>query len=184
MSEAKEKEGEKGAAEVAAPPKSRKKLLLIIGGVVLLLVAVGVPGAYLLLRGDGAELEELPADSAKHASHTTLEGAGSEPELEEGEQSLGAIVPLDTFLVNLSGGKYLRLQVQVEFEQLDVPRRFYSRLVPIRDSIVSLLSQQAAGQLEEHKGREKLRSAVRTQINDILRKEDVRKVYFTQFVIQ
>lgn len=184
MSEAKEKEGAQAPTEAAVAPKSRKKLLLIVGGVVLLLVAIGVPGAYLLLRGDGSELEELPADSAKHASHATLEGSGSEPEFEEGEQALGAIVPLDTFLVNLSGGKYLRLQVQVEFENLDVPRRFYSRLVPIRDSIVSLLSQETAQQLEEQKGREKLRSAIRTQVNDILRKEDVRKVYFTQFVIQ
>ncbi|NBS70712.1 hypothetical protein EBT31_17635, partial [bacterium] len=56
-------------------------------------------------------------------------------ELEEGEELLGAIVPLDTFLLNLAKGKYIRMQVQLEFSGLDIPKSFYSRAVPIRDSI-------------------------------------------------
>jgi flagellar basal body-associated protein FliL len=105
-------------------------------------------------------------------------------ELEEGEEPLGAIVPLETFLVNLSGGKYIRAQVQVEFESLDVPRRFYTRSVPIRDGIISMLTQMTAENLESAKGKDKLRAEIRSVINTTLRKEEVRRVYFTQFVIQ
>jgi flagellar FliL protein len=97
---------------------------------------------------------------------------------------LGAIIPFETFLVNLSGGKYIRLQAQVEFETLDVPRRFYTRAVPIRDGIISLLTQMTAENLETSKGKDKLRAEIRSTINTALRKEEVRRVYFTQFVIQ
>jgi flagellar FliL protein len=93
-------------------------------------------------------------------------------------------VPLETFLVNLSGGKYVRAQIQLEFETLDVPRKFYTRAVPIRDGIISMLTQMTAENLESSKGKDKLRAEIRSLINTVLRKEEVRRVYFTQFVIQ
>ena len=179
----KEKEGD-GAAAAEPPKKSRKKLLVIAAGVVFLVAAIGAPGVYFFLLRDQDAVEELAADSAKEGPHGKLEGSHSEPEYEEGEQALGAIVPLDTFVVNLSGGKYIRVQVQVEFETPDLPKRFYGRIVPIRDAIISLLTQQTAEELGDSKGKEKLRVSIRTKINDVMRREDVRKVYFTQFVIQ
>jgi flagellar FliL protein len=56
--------------------------------------------------------------------------------------------------------------------------------VPIRDSIISLLTQMTAENLETLKGKDKLRAEIRSVINAALRKEEVKRVYFTQFVIQ
>ena len=60
------------------------------------------------------------------------EGADSEEPLEEGEEALGALYPLETFVVNLKGGRYITTFVaQLEFATRDVPKRFYGRIVPM-----------------------------------------------------
>jgi len=180
-----EEDKEGGEAGTAPDKKGSKKLLLVGGAVAFLLLAAGLPTVYFLVlkKPAAAPVEELEADAAEEDTGK-MEGLGEDLEVEEGEESLGAIIPFDTFVVNLSGGKYIRVQLQVEFESLDVPSRFYSRMVPIRDGVISLLTQQVAEDLTTSKGKETLRGQLRKLMNDTLRKEEVRRVYFTQFVIQ
>jgi len=171
--------------EVAAPeaPSKKKRTLRAVGGVLGLLVLIGAPAGYFLLKEEPKEVSEVKPEMSPEIQHKP-EGFEEVEELEEGEEPLGAIVPFETFLVNLSGGKYIRTQIQVEFETLDVPTKFYTRQVPIRDSIISLLTQQTAEGLQSSQGKERVRSDIRNLINQTLRKEDVRRIYFTQFVIQ
>lgn len=179
-------EEKKEAPEVVTPevPHRSKRALIAVGGIVALLIAVGVPAGYFLLKEEPKEVEQVTPEMEPESHHKPEGHDDPEEELEEGEEPLGAIVPFETFLVNLSGGKYIRAQIQVEFETLDVPRRFYTRAVPIRDSIISLLTQMTAENLDTIKGKDKLRGEIRSVINTTLRKEEVRRVYFTQFVIQ
>jgi flagellar basal body-associated protein FliL len=185
---AEEEENEEGTTEGAGGSGgSKKKLIMIIGGVVLLLVAVGTPVAIMMMKkgGDEKKTEEHAShDSAHQESDILLEGAQDEDELEEGEEALGAIFPLETFVVNLSEGGYLRAQVQVEFEGRDVPRRFYARVVPIRDNLIDLMASRAKADLLSEKGRGQLKADVKDSINEVLRHADVRQVYFSQFVVQ
>jgi flagellar basal body-associated protein FliL len=183
-----EKETEQTETDALPAPANRRKMLLIAGAAILV-VGVGTPVGYFMLGSSErpAQVEEVKVDTHSvndEESHGKLEGHGEEIEFEEGEEALGAIVPFETFLVNLSGGKYIRLQLQVEFETPDVPRRLHSRMVPIRDGIISLLTQQTSSDLEDIKGKEKLKKSVKDLINERLHREDVRRVYFTQFVIQ
>ena len=179
-------EEKKEAPEVVTPqvPHRSKRVVIAVGGIVALLIAVGVPTGYFLLKEEPKEVGQVTPEMEPDQQHNPEGHDDSEEELEEGEEPLGAIVPFDTFLVNLSGGRYIRTQIQVEFETLDVPRRFYTRAVPIRDSIISLLTQMTAETLDTVKGKDKLRTEIRSLINTTLRKEEVRRVYFTQFVIQ
>jgi flagellar basal body-associated protein FliL len=112
------------------------------------------------------------------------EGAGEGEEIGDDEERLGAIAPLETFVVNLSGGRFLRLQVQLEFEGIDIPARFVSRSVPIRDGLIALLTKRNASDLETPKGKEDLKNDIRNVANELMRREDVKRVYFTQFVVQ
>jgi flagellar FliL protein len=184
MSEAEKTEKPEGDA--AAPKKSKKGLLIAVGALVVVLL-IGAPTGYFLLKKPAPKVEDVTItleDEDDGDKKSKIEGGGESIDFEEGEEAIGAIIPFDTFLVNLSGGKYIRLQVQVEFEGLDVPNRFYTRTVPIRDAILSLLSQQTADDLLASKGKDKLRTSIRNAMNDVLRREDVKRVYFTQFVIQ
>ena len=179
--------GDKAATDAATNAGGgKKKILLIAGFVALLLVAAGVPTAFLLMRKPETTTEQLAADAASdEGDHSALvaEG-GDDEELGEDEERLGGIAPLDTFVVNLSGGRYIRVQVQLEFQELEIPGRFISRSVPIRDGIISILAKKTASDLETTKGRDTLKSEIKNFINEFIRREDVKRVYFTQFVIQ
>ena len=178
-------EQETESKDVAAlPAPAGRKKVIVIAAVAALVVGIGAPVGYFLLSSDPEpEVEEVAIGSVEQPEASAVENDDS-IELEEGEEALGAILPFETFLVNLAGGKYIRLQMQVEFESPDVPKKIYSRMVPIRDSIITLLTQQEASDIEDVKGKEKLKKAIRDLINERLHREDVRRIYFTQFVLQ
>lgn len=179
MADEKDLEEETKAEE--APKKSNKKLYIIIATVVVLVLAAGVP---FLLRSKGPVPEAELEEGAAQQIELEMEGANDEDELIEGEEPLGAIFPLETFVVNLAGDKYIRVQIQLEFVNRDVSRRFYSRLVPIRDNIITLLSSKKSEDLKSAKDKEALKTAIKDTINGLLRREEVKKVYFSQFIVQ
>jgi flagellar basal body-associated protein FliL len=177
------KNGEEAAEAAAAPVQSKKKMMILAGvGVVVLLIAIGVPVAMMLTKKD-TKSEDLAADAAREAG-LVPEGSEDEDELDEGEAALGAIFPLDTFVVNLQGGRFIRTQLQLEFEAREIPKRFYAKMVLIRDAIIGLLAKRTAEDVLSDKGRSSLKSEVRESVNEILKKEDIKAVYFTQFVVQ
>lgn len=186
MAEAEESKEE--GAEQTAPKSSKKTLLLIVSGCVALVLLIGVPLLFLAFRGGEAEKgnDTLAADAARELPHSTLsfEGSFDEDELDEGEEPIGAIFPMETFVVNLSGGRYIRVQMQLEFVEREYPRRLFTRLVPIRDAIIGLLARKSADEVLSERGRDELRREVREVVNEALRKAEVQQVYFTQFVVQ
>jgi flagellar FliL protein len=168
---------------------SARKKLLLAGGIATAILGVGAPLGYFLVTSPEAPQEEADVVEGVVEPEKGIEEEEAPAEDEsltllEGEEALGAIVPLDTFLVNLSGGKYLRLQLQAEMETPDVPKRLYSRIVPIRDGIITMLTQKAAADLEGVEGKEVLKKSIKDLMNEQLRRQDVKRVYFTQFVIQ
>lgn len=178
--------GEEGAAAPAAAAKGgKKKLFIIIGGIVFLGLGIGIP--VVMMSGKGTKepaSEELEADAASKQKSLVPEGQNEEEELVEGEEPLGAMYPMDTFVVNLNGGKYIRIGVQLEFVGRDIPSRFYSRQVLVRDSMITLLSSKSQDELQSAKDKEQFKTEVKDLVNEILKKEEIKKVYFTQFLVQ
>lgn len=171
-----------------ATTSSRKKAVLA-AGVAVAILGIGAPIGYFLIGPSEAPEESVGV--VESISQTEDEPQAEAPQAEEeslalleGEEALGAIVPLDTFLVNLSGGKYLRLQLQAEMETPDIPKRLYTRLVPIRDGIITMLTQKTATELENAEGKDTLKRSIKDLMNEQLRRQDVKRIYFTQFVIQ
>lgn len=180
----KEAEGAKEAAPAAAAGK--KKLFMIIGGVVALILVVGTPVVFFTMKSSQEGSESLDSGAAQEEGEDigTLEGSTDEDELQEGEEALGAIYPLESFVVNLQGGRYIRCQIQLEFVERDVPQRFYARLIPVRDSLIKLLAMRSADDATSEKGRDTLKNDIKETVNEILKREEVKNVYFTQFVVQ
>lgn len=182
--EGKEAEGQAPAADAAASSGGKKKLLMIGGFVALLLIAAGVPTVIMLMRKAPATTEVERAEAGAETAALAPESGAEGEEIGDDEERLGAIAPLETFVVNLAGGRFLRVQVQLEFVDVDIPSRFVSRAVPIRDGIIALLTKRSAADLDSSKGREDLKTDIKSVVNELIRKEDVKQVYFTQFVIQ
>ena len=190
---ANEAEKQSGESEAAAPAeggaasaKPKKQTLLIIIGVVVALLVVGGAAAFFMLSGKKEpEVNSLDPNAAGGGEPVLIpEGGDDFAELTEGEEPLGAILPLDSFVVNLAGGRFIRCQVQLEFVSREVPRKLYPRIVAVRDALISLLASKTQDDLLTPRGRDTLRDEIRDAVNEILRKEEVKRVYFTQFVIQ
>lgn len=184
-----ESETPKQIEHVSDGPAVGRKKIFIAAGVALAMLGTGTPVVYFLLTPSKAPEQQtseaaLVVDIDKEAPSSAVAVEDESLALLDGEESLGAIVPFDTFLVNLTGGKYLRLQLQAEMETPDVPRRLYGRIVPIRDGIITMLTQKTASELEDTLGKEALKKSIKEFMNEQLKRQDVRRVYFTQFVIQ
>lgn len=175
-------EEEKTETPAPAPKKSKTMLFVIVGVVLLLIIGGGV--AFFLMSGKKENATEELASDAAQEEGLTPEAAQEEEPLEEGEEALGAIFPLDTFVVNLNGGRYIRVQIQIEFASRDIPSRFYGRIVPIRDVIITALTKKTADDVLAEQGKENLKKEIRDIVNQILKKEEVKRVYFTQIVVQ
>ncbi|NLF25098.1 MAG: flagellar basal body-associated FliL family protein [Deltaproteobacteria bacterium] len=182
--DAEESEGGEASPSVSSGG-SKKKLVLIVGLILGLLLLVGLPVFFLMSSGEKEPVETISLEEEDDFQKLVPEVYQEEDELDEDEDPLGAIFPLDTFVVNLAGGSgFLRCQVQIEFTERDVPKRFYARLVPVRDAAIKILSTHTAAELAGSEGKENLKEALAEMINGILRKEQVKNVYFTQFVVQ
>lgn len=182
-------EKEKAEEKTEAPESGGSSTLLIVGLVVAVLFGLAGFGtaAFVILTKAPAEetvtVGEISANAAQ-GEDDQLFTVTEEDELDEGEVAVGPIYPLESFIVNLSGGRYLRAQIRLEFEGREVPRRFYPRLVPVRDLIIQVLSAKRAEDVLASQGREGLKVEIKDKVNELLRREDVKNVYFSQFVIQ
>lgn len=178
-------EGEEGA-EATGNKRKLNVILLISCGILFLVLAVGVPAAYFMLADKEDAIERLEADILEAEENMVQEeGWEEEYEYDEDEEPLGAIFPLHTFVVNLAADdSYLRCQVQLEFKGQTVPKRFFVRQVPIRDALIKLLASRTPEELSSGDGRQELKESVKQVVNDMLKREEVKEVYFTQFVMQ
>jgi len=171
--------------DVAAPKKRKVKLYLLVSlGVLLLILAIGIPTAIYIIKTNAAA-GELAADAAQTEILHAEGWSDPEDEYDEGEEPLGAIYPLHTFVVNLADNKmYLRCQIQLEFSGETIPQRFYVRQVPIRDALIKLLGSLEQEDLSGPSSKEDLKDKIKETVNTVLKREEVKKVYFTQFITQ
>jgi flagellar FliL protein len=184
MAEETEGKQEEGSAAASGGSGSRGKWIGLVILIVVVQVAATFGGLY-LFRSSKAEVtkEELPSDAASKEEEETAEPEEQE-ELKEGEEIFGAIYPLEMFLVNLKDGGVIRIEMQLQFTGREVPRRLFSRMPIIRDTVISILSQKNKADVLEKKGREQLRADVKKLVNERLMGELVNVVLFTQYIVQ
>ncbi len=155
----------------AAPGGGNKKALAGIAIVALLLGVGGGFGAATFLGGSGEEPK------------TAEELAQAEAEV---ETSRRAIHSLDAFTVNLrgtGGGRVLRMEVQIEVDD-DQVEEVKENTPLLRDAVLTLASDYTYADLEGLDGKMRFRDELMARLNGALSDPSVRRVYFTQFVVQ
>ncbi|MBI3768939.1 MAG: flagellar basal body-associated FliL family protein [Deltaproteobacteria bacterium] len=170
---------QQAAADASAPAKKKSKLPLILSAVVL-------------LAGSGAAawyLGVLPFSKKRHAEATAAveEKAGEEGHGAKGEKGPGPILPLETFIANLAdegGSRYLKATFQVEFLGASVPPDVNGRLPQIRDLLLTLLSSKSFEDVRTLEGKQQLREEIIGHVNQVLDRDAVKAVYFTEFIVQ
>jgi flagellar protein FliL len=170
----KEKDGEGGDAE---KPKGGKKKLIIIIVAVLILVGGGA-GAFMMMGGKDDAAEEEGGEG-EHGEEAAEGEEGVEGELP------GAMMPLETFIVNLRvKGSFLKITMSLEFGEPELPHTAENDVPKIRDAVIRLLAKKDAQELLSPEGKEKLDDEIKDGVNQVLGSEDVVAVYITEFIIQ
>ncbi len=142
-----------------------------------LLKIIVIVSALLITAGSGAfaYFKFFAADQQKD----------EKPEEVEVMDPKELIFPLDPFVVNLGGpSNFLKLTIQLEMTLPEDKQYLESRLAPIRDSIVILLSSKTAESVSSPAGKLQLKDDINVRINQALGKDLIRNVYFTEFVMQ
>jgi flagellar FliL protein len=157
------------AAPAAAPAaKGGRRLILVV---VALVVVLGGGGAgWFFVLGPGAHKAD-----AKEATPPPVEPA------------VGALAPLDPFIANLAdedGKRYLKATIQVEFFAAQLPEGWNSRLPQIRDLLLTLFTSKTFAEVRTAQGKAVLRDEIINRVNRALKEDQVKAVYFTEFIVQ
>jgi len=102
-------------------------------------------------------------------------------------QDIGQIFSMESFVVNLSdpGGKrYLKTKIDLEYSDESLRKELKARMPQIRDSIILILSSKLLEDVQGIDGKIAVRNELIIKINQLLYKEKIRNLYFTEFVIQ
>lgn len=155
-----EKEGE--------APKGKSKVMLIV--VAVNVIAIGGVGAFMFLGG---------------AEGGAGEASAAEPAMEMTEPAV--TVPMDPFVVNLyepGGGRYLKMAVEFEVPGEKGTEIVKMRQPMIRHSAIAYLSGLTFADTQGVEQKEAIREELKKRANEVLRRDVVRNVYFTDFIIQ
>ena len=174
---AEEAENQDAGGGAQSSKSAQKPTLFIILAIVNMVVVLGV-GAMLYL-GKQKEAKEPGIEDV-------IKGEKEAQEAEEkNEDFIGKLIPLETFLVNLSGSrgrKLAKVNMELEVSNDDVQIEIDKLKPKIRDIIIIILSSKTYAQVSSKEGKDSLRDEIRDQVNLFLTKGQIKRVYFTEFI--
>jgi flagellar FliL protein len=150
--------------------KSKKKLIIII--VVLLLLVGGGAGAFFFLKG-GDEEKISPEEE--------------QAQLEAQAQQVGPMVKLESFIVNIiddEESRYLKAAITLEVDADPASLELSQRMAQVQDAILLLIGNKTYAELSDLQGKIQLRAELINKINSLLKQGKVKRIYFTDFVVQ
>jgi flagellar FliL protein len=171
--------------EAESPPAEktragRRRWLPLAASAVVLLAGGATAAWYLglLPLGEGLEAAHGQATAAVPDDHG---GAGAH------RPGLGPMLAFDPFIANLAdeGGKrYLKATFQVEFFGAAVPPEANARLPQVRDLVLTLLTSKSFDEVRTPVGKQQLREEIIDRLNQVIERDAVKAVYFTEFIVQ
>ena len=170
----KEKMPEEKMPKEKKPKRSFPKLI-ILGVLVIVLGVGGYLGWDMFIKKDKKEGKN--------------EAQISETQPQENKEEAPITYPLDTFIVNLmdksgSGKRYLKVGIILEIGNQEQGMMIEKYKPQLRDTILILLSSKSFKEISTMEGKLELKQELLLRVNQILSEAIVRRIYFTEFVVQ
>lgn len=175
---------EENAAKEAAPaapapsPGGKSPILLMALAVINMLVVAGV--GFMLFKGKQKEASEPKIEHVIKGEHEAQEA-----DAKEEKAFIGKVIPLETFIVNLSGTKGRRIakvNMELELQGDQAQSEIDKRKAQIRDIIIIILSSKTYDEVATREGKDGLKSEIKDTLNAFLSKGKIVNVYFTEFI--
>ncbi len=167
-------ENDTGTETVSSKGSPLVKLLVMVIVVIVLGIAGFVGWSQFLKKDAGrAEVEKQTAERVAKAK----------------KQESGTVVPLDSFIVNLLdkaglGRRYLKVTIELEVKGAQDQLLVDSYKTQLRDTILVLLSGLSFNEVNTIEAKLDLKQSLLSRINQIMGGGIVRRIYFTEFVVQ
>ena len=165
-----------------APEKAEKKKGGKLKLIIIVLVALGVLGG-----GGFAAWKFFLQPKAAEEAHGNETAPGT-PAVPEAVDTGGQLVTLDSFVVNLSdpmGRRYLKATLDVEVADAAAAAAELTAAMPkVKDTLLLLLSSKSFEDIGSMDKKIELKNDIVSRLNQIIGKNKVRNVYFTEFVVQ
>ncbi|MCP4716317.1 MAG: flagellar basal body protein FliL [Deltaproteobacteria bacterium] len=163
-------ENEKEEQEAGGAKKKSPMMLIIIIVMAALVIGGGGAVAFLMLKDKG--------DAGKDAQPPAEEVAPT---------TLGKIVKLESFVVNLSGSggrNYLKIDISLELSSEAVEEEINNRMPQVKDAVLMLLSTRTYDDIKSSQGKLVLKEELLMRLNTYLQAGVIKNIYFTSFVVQ
>lgn len=154
---------------------SKTLLIIVIAGFLLFMILAGA-GFFILWK-------KLPGPENTKAGT-------NENKIEE-EQSVqltvGPVFSLEPFVVNLAdpaGNRYLRTKMTLELGNEELLEKMDKLVFPVRDKILTILSSKKYLEINTAQGKKQLRTEISTTVDGLIGKGSVKKVYFSDLVVE
>ncbi len=160
---AREEKEEQVGEEVPQKKKLPLKKLIIIGVAVLVVVTAGAFGTIYYKKFFNKK-EQI-----------------------ENQAPVGAIWPMDPFIVNIrdeSSDRYLKIVIELDISDKNYIAEINQLKPKLRDNVLDLLSSKTYKDVMDISGKQRLREEIMVRLNSFLTGGKIVKVYFTEFVIQ
>ncbi len=166
---------EESAEEDVKPAGGKSKLILIL--VIVNILAVAGLGAYMALFQNGASADELD------------EGDEEEEEEDDDPNSTeyGPLVEMQALVANLndtSAGRFIRVTLHLEVKNEETKLKVEELKVPIRNRLLIYFSELTVESSLGSERKEEIRADLVKAINEVLGKKMVKRVFYTEFVVQ
>lgn len=148
----------------------QNKLIFLVV-TVLLVLTIGLAGGFFMMW----------------SKISTLNAPGNTAAATQGQGTLGALFPLDTFIVNLADqerSRYLRVTMDLELGVAADAERLNERLPQIRDRILMILPSKHFADIASMEGKTALRDEIISKLNGLFPENVITNIFFTEFVVQ
>jgi len=160
--------------EAPSPKTSLLKWIIITLVVVIVMVAGGLLSWNLLLKQDSKNTEgdqQIADSSSKNQNNVKI------------------LYPLESFIVNLLdktglGKRYLKITIELEVDNEASKNIIESNKTQLKDTILILLSGLSFEEISSIEGKLDLKQAILSRTNQVLGSNTIRRIYFTEFVVQ
>ncbi len=168
---------ERTEIERAGFTRNKKSMFLIVPIVLLLGAALALTVYFAVDQG---AWERLLGSTQRVGQQQAQAG-------QTGSSTLGPVIKLDDFVVNVTDGertRYLKAGLSLEAINSRTKSEIKNRKPQIRDAILFHASNKSFRELRDLQGKKQLQAEIQHKINSILQSGKVRQVFFTEFVIQ
>ena len=183
MADEKEANGAEVQEEPASSTKKKSPIMLILLLVNTMVVLALVSYMVFSKSSTPAQTEESATEEPVAVPQKKIEHIDDDSLIPEG----GGTVTLDPFLVNLldsAGQRYLKLTVVVVVDNEELTEELEVRKAQLKHSVIGYLRGLRYKDTIGPGGQEEIMENIHLRLNRIVTKGKIKKVYFTEFVIQ